>query len=148
MSEINYLIPEPLYSQCLAVFPRACVDIVVRCRGKILLLKRTIEPRKGEWALPGGGISKGWEPKTMASWKLAEEISLKSIEPDMLKLLCVVSYVHPNRHDICITYGLELAEYPQLHLDFQHSECGWFEPDQLPETTFENAREQIASLIQ
>ncbi len=39
--------------------PRACVDIVIKSKEGILLIKREIEPYKGKYSLPGGGIKFG-----------------------------------------------------------------------------------------
>ncbi len=36
--------------------PRVCVDIVIKDKRGVLLIKRSIEPEKSKWHLPGGTI--------------------------------------------------------------------------------------------
>lgn len=39
--------------------PRLCVDIILQTNKGILLTKRSIEPYKGMWHIPGGTVLKG-----------------------------------------------------------------------------------------
>lgn len=138
------MIPTKLYNQCLAVMPRVCVDIVLRQGHKVLLLKRIIEPCKGEWCLPGGGIDRGVSPEDMAITKLFEELGIRlvvGISP--LELICVDDIVHPMRHDICITYKVRLNREVPIRLDYQHNEYGWFDIDQLPTPMSDVDKRQI-----
>lgn len=138
------MIPEPLYSQCLAVMPRACVDIVLRRNNKVLLLRRAIEPCKGQWCLPGGGIEWGISPKDMAIRKLFEELGIKLVAGVFnLELICVEDIAFPMRHDIGITYKVKINNEIPIKLDYQHSESGWFEIDQLPEPIEDCSKRQI-----
>lgn len=52
--------------------PIPSVDLLVKCPDGILLGKRTNEPAKGEWFVPGGRIQKG-EPLREAVHRIAEE---------------------------------------------------------------------------
>lgn len=51
---------------------------------QILLIKRLIEPFKGEWALPGGFILENETLQEAAYRELAEETSLKNVYLEQL----------------------------------------------------------------
>ena len=59
--------------------PIPVVACIVEKRGKLLLIKRGIEPKKGSWALPGGFVEFNETPLIAAQRELKEETSLKSI---------------------------------------------------------------------
>ena len=49
-------IPDELYAKIHESMPIICVDCVVACDNKILLVKRKREPMKGSWWFPGGRL--------------------------------------------------------------------------------------------
>ncbi|MEO0266275.1 MAG: NUDIX hydrolase [candidate division WOR-3 bacterium] len=51
--------------------------VVFNKNSEVLLIKRKVEPAKGEWALPSGFIELHEEPDTAARRELAEETGLK-----------------------------------------------------------------------
>jgi len=63
---INYLNPVPVV---------AC--LVSDAKGKLLLMKRGVEPCKGKWALPGGFIELDESPEQAGKRELYEETGLK-----------------------------------------------------------------------
>ena len=68
--------------------PIPIVAIVVRDNGKILLVKRGIEPEKGRWTLPGGYVDDDESPEEAAKRELKEETNLDS---DEMRLITMVS---------------------------------------------------------
>jgi 8-oxo-dGTP diphosphatase len=72
--------------------PELVVDIVIKTRRGVVLVKRKNEPFRGRWALPGGFVDYG-EKVEDAAWREAEEeTGLK------LKLRGLVGiYSDPNR---------------------------------------------------
>lgn len=126
-------IPEELYQQIIEVMARPCVDIVAKCNGEVLLLKRRIEPLKGFWALPGGMVNKGESLKDAVIRKIDEELGLKVVASD-LHLAGVANFVHMFRHDICLTYVALFKEKPtEIILDYQHREYRWVSFNELGE---------------
>jgi colanic acid biosynthesis protein WcaH len=69
-------IPNDDYSRILAWLPILCVDCVITCEGKCLLLRRTNEPAIGQYWFPGGRINKNETIKDAALRKAWEEIGL------------------------------------------------------------------------
>lgn len=124
-------IPSELYSEILRVFPRACVDAVICCQNKVLLLKRIIKPDKGLWAIVGGRVFKEETVIQAVQREILEELGL-IIDTDTIRLVGVVDCFHKTRHDISITYALVLENFPKIKIDYQHSEYKWFDVNSLP----------------
>ncbi|MEA3507148.1 MAG: NUDIX domain-containing protein [Elusimicrobiota bacterium] len=78
---INYLNPVP------------AVACIVRERGKILLVKRGVEPQKGKWSLPAGFMELGETPRQAVLRELKEETS---IEGEIKELIDV--YAQPSEN--------------------------------------------------
>lgn len=59
--------------------------VVLEKDGKILLLKRKVEPEMGKWCLPGGHIDFGETPEETVKREVKEETGL---DADDFKLIC------------------------------------------------------------
>lgn len=71
------LIEEKLYETIRQSFPIPCVDIVVVDNDeKILMLKRSNDPAKGEWWFPGGRVHFNETRPDAVNRKLKEECGL------------------------------------------------------------------------
>ena len=66
------LCERPIYENPI---PATCL-VVVNGRNQILLVKRDVSPKKGQWCLPGGFIELGEAPEQGALRELAEETGL------------------------------------------------------------------------
>jgi 8-oxo-dGTP diphosphatase len=72
--------------------PELVVDIVIKTRRGVVLVKRKNEPFRGRWALPGGFVDYGEKVEDAALREAEEETGLK------LKLRGLVGiYSDPNR---------------------------------------------------
>ena len=72
------MIPSELYRQIVDVLPILCVDIVIEDGGRYLLVKRTNEPLKGQWWVPGGRVLKGETIAEAAARKAREELGIEA----------------------------------------------------------------------
>jgi 8-oxo-dGTP diphosphatase len=113
-----------LREKILEVFPRPCVDIVLKKGDTVFLARRAIEPNKGTWAIPGGEVNKGERQINACQRKALQETGLE-IPPDSFQFAIVVDWFLPERHDICNTYTVEVEDDQEIKLDFQHSEYRW-----------------------
>ncbi len=64
----------------------SCSAIVID-RGKVLMVKRNIEPHKGTWMFPSGFINYGEHPKETALRELHEETGLEAKNAELLDIL-------------------------------------------------------------
>ena len=53
------------------------MNVVVLWEGRVVLIRRGIEPYKGSWALPGGFVTYGEEPTVAAVREVREETGLE-----------------------------------------------------------------------
>jgi 8-oxo-dGTP diphosphatase len=84
--------------------PRLAVDIVIEFfDGEIVLIRRGVEPFKGKWAIPGGGVELGETVEQAALRETKEETGL---DVRLDRVLGV--YSDPNRdprgHTVSIVY--------------------------------------------
>jgi 8-oxo-dGTP diphosphatase len=64
-------------SNAYPVVPRIGVGAIIVKEGKVLLVKRGIEPSKGLWAIPGGTLKLGETLQECAAREILEETGIK-----------------------------------------------------------------------
>lgn len=105
------------------------VDALVIHKGKILLIKRGVEPEKGKWGLPGGYV--GWDESAEEAVvrELKEETGLQA---KSIRFLTVQS--SPTRHPkqvITIAFRIDV-DSENIKSGDDAVDIGWFKLDQLP----------------
>ncbi len=121
--------PRLVCSACDFVFyldPKVVACNIVEVDGKIVLLKRDIEPQKGKWVIPGGYVDRGEEVKAAAVRETEEECGLKT---RIQRLLGVYSYT--GKIPVVVVY---VAQYlaGELVPGDETAEAGLFSGDQIP----------------
>jgi len=140
---------ERLYcSKCGKIYyenPTPVVAVVARDdEGKILLIKRKIEPRKGEWALPSGFMELEESPIEAALRELAEETGLKGKSKKLIG-------VYPNNSEIhgylvTIIYEVEIMG-GKLRAGDDAEEAEFFAVNQIPLLAFQSHREALGEVL-
>lgn len=93
------------------VNPAACVDLIVRYNGGIVLIKRRHEPFEGYWALPGGYLENGKETLEQAAVReLFEETGLRT-SPEELTLIGAYSDPKRDPRGHVISHAYEVRKY-------------------------------------
>ncbi|GIW13601.1 MAG: NUDIX hydrolase [Tepidiforma sp.] len=111
---VHYLNPRPV----AGVIP-------VREDGRLLLVRRTIEPRAGTWVFPGGYMDLGETAEEAAARETLEEAQLEVAD---LRLVGVFTRTGPGI--VVIVYeGRALGEGAPGH---ETSEVRWFAPAEIP----------------
>ncbi len=105
----------------------------------MLLIKRTLEPFRGTWALPGGLVKDDESLEQAVERELEEEtgVSINYLEQ-------LYSFGEPerdprNRVVSVAYYGLVKPEAFQLTTSNEASEVRWFDTKQLPSLAFDHA---------
>ena len=84
--------------------PRACVDLVFETPEGILLTRRAINPYKGKWPLPGGGIRFGEKVEEAVKRIAKEELDLEIQSIKMLGFTETPKEKDPDRHSVSIVF--------------------------------------------
>ena len=107
--------------------PKIAVGTIIRMPdGRIVLVKRAIEPGYGKWVFPGGYVDRG-EEITLAAVREAREES--GLDVELEHLINIYSYA--GRTPIIVVYA---ATYLRgtLVVDDEGLEARAFEPDEIP----------------
>jgi colanic acid biosynthesis protein WcaH len=144
-------IPDEEWETIVRNVPIVSVDLVVECPDGIVLGKRSNEPAKGEWFVPGGRVHKG-ETRREAVHRVAEEEL--GISAEIVESLGAFEHCYDTsdidgvgtKHYLANGFVVETEER-RIQRDDQHSEIRAFEsaPDSLHPyiQTYTNTSETI-----
>ena len=108
--------------------PKIAVGTIIRIgdSGRIVLVKRAIEPGYGKWVFPGGYVDRGEEVMMAAIREAKEEAGL---DVQIERLIGIYSYA--GRTPIIIVYAATVVG-GELAVDDEGLEAHWFEPSAIP----------------
>lgn len=123
-------IPDDLYYQIVNVMPIPCIDLLVKNKqGKYLLCRRTSEPLKDTWYMPGSRLIKGETISNAVKRISRKELGIRAI---FNKVLCVynayydVGYFGIASHTLTVVVEAE-PKSERIKLDNSHSEYKWMD---------------------
>ena len=108
--------------------------------GKILLVRRSVDPEQGKWTFPAGFVDAGEDPKIAAKRECLEETGLDIKTIGLHDV--IAGREHPRGADIVIIYcgvvtGGELSAQDDVDaVDF-------FGPEEIPPLAFEATRKVV-----
>jgi len=109
--------------------PAALVLAQIFAKGRILLIRRGIEPYRGKWAPPGGFVEHGESPEDAAIREVREEVQIE-LEPGQLLPHSVILLPAMNQtyhvFTACLARMLPGRATPPESID-----VGWFSKDEL-----------------
>ena len=108
-----------------------CVGVLALHEGKVLLVKRAVEPYKGYWDIPGGFLESLEHPEAGAEREFLEETGLR-IHPTEILGFFMDTYGPDEEPTLNICYLAELAGGSGKP-GSDAVELGWFPLDALPE---------------
>ncbi len=128
-------ISEGLFREIHRLMPIVCVDAVVYHRGKILLLKRAIEPEAGRWYFPGGRMVKGECPARAVKRIVLSETDLAVHIERPLGFENAVYEADPfghgeHTHTVNLVYLAlpdDPSQEPAVKLDGNHTDYIWWD---------------------
>ncbi len=129
--------------------PKVAVIGMVTWRDRLLLVRRGVEPMKGQWSLPGGFMDAGEMPDAALSRELREEVGLQ-VEVKRLVGIFPMTGAGVTNQGIVLAYAVQADadEQPLLVSDDDVVDAGWFTADELPEElAFESTQSLVAAWL-
>jgi 8-oxo-dGTP diphosphatase len=126
--------------------PKVAVIAQVEQAGRVLLVRRAVNPAKGLWALPGGYMDAGEMPEAALRREVLEEVGLAVTVERLLAIYPMVNGSGPSQGIVLAYRAVPLDGATELTPQDDVSEAGWFGPDALPaELAFESTKTQLAA---
>lgn len=126
----------PLYENPI---PAACV-IAFDPANRLLLVKRSVEPKRGFWSLPGGYMELGETPEETALRELREETGLIGRIDRILDADSNPSSIY---HTVALICYLVRDLQGRLTPGDDADDAGFFHPESLPDLAFNSHRKFI-----
>ncbi|HSF82535.1 MAG TPA: NUDIX hydrolase [Anaerolineales bacterium] len=131
----------PVCPACGWVFfpdPKVAVAVLVEQDAKVLLVRRSIDPKRGCWTLPAGFLDAGEHPAQAAERECLEETGLKVQVSELIDVLS--GQEHPRGAHIILFYRADIISgtlFPNDDVD----RAAFFALDSLPQLAFESTRQ-------
>lgn len=124
---------------------KPCAGALVEEEGRLLLVKRAIEPYLGHWDIPGGFLEVDEHPRTGAIREVREETGL-AVEPTSLFGIYLGRYSYGDAGEYCLNiYYSAHVVGGQERPDDDAAEVAWFSAGHLPQDiAFVHARQVLA----
>jgi ADP-ribose pyrophosphatase YjhB (NUDIX family) len=120
--------------------PKVAAAALVERDGRLLLVRRTNNPARGQWTLPAGFVDADEDPQAAAARECLEETGL---EVRVTRLLDVIAgREHPRGASIVIVYLAE-AVGGDLKAGDDADEVAFFPADDLPALAFRATRQAV-----
>ena len=126
----------PLYENPV---PATCLVVLDTAR-QVLLVRRSVAPRIGQWCLPGGFMELGETPEAAALRELTEETGLSGAIDCLLGVAATPNAIY----DTVLMLGYRVRQFDgQPQADDDADAIGWFDPATLPPIAFDSHRHFI-----
>jgi phosphoribosylformylglycinamidine cyclo-ligase len=122
----------------------AAAGIVVDARGRVLLVKRALDPCRGEWALPAGYQEVDEEPACTVAREVREEAGVEVEVAELFDLFLVPA---PARKPTTLAVYLCRSLGEDARAGDDALEAAWFPLDELPERVAFDNRVRILSRL-
>lgn len=121
--------------------PKVAAAVLIRQEDQVLLVRRSMQPKRGKWTLPAGFVDADEDPAEAAVREVFEETRLV-VEIDEL-LDVIFGKEHPNGASIVILYTAKIKG-GRLQADDDVDAAEFFELDDLPPLAFEATQKALA----
>jgi ADP-ribose pyrophosphatase YjhB (NUDIX family) len=138
----------PICPRCGAIHwidPKLAAGCLIVREGRVLLVKRAIEPGYGTWVFPGGHVDRGETVEEAALRETREEAGVEAALDGLLGL-----YSYPGRPVVVAVFrGHLLPGSPEATAKDETLEVGWFTPDEVDTLTlgFRSSVEALGTLF-
>lgn len=136
--------PRPTCSRCgFVVFadPKVAASVLIARDGRLLLVRRSIDPARGLWCFPGGYVDYGEDPAHAAARECMEETGLDVHD------VCLLDVAF-NGTTIVISYTAAVAADAEPVPGDDADAAGWFALADLPPLAFWTMERAIEAWLQ
>jgi len=120
--------------------PKVAAAVYVDQGGKVLLVRRAIEPARGLWSLPAGFVDAGEDPARAAERECLEETGLQVAVVDLITVL--FGREHQRGAHIIIFYRANVIS-GELAPGDDVDQAAFFARDDLPPLAFSTTRQVL-----
>ena len=123
----------PVCKECGRVVyydPKVAATCVVEREGKVLMIRRAVQPGIGLWSVPGGYVDRGEVVEEAAAREVLEETGLE-VEVEHL-----VGLFSERGHPVIVAAFAARETGGVLNAGQETSEVGFFPPSELPQLAF------------
>ena len=113
--------------------PKVAAGVLILNEGKVLLIRRTVDPYLGSWSIPAGFVNAYEDPRAAALRECMEETGL-SVELDGLFDM-LTGREHPRGSDILLIFKAHVVGGTLAAAD-DADRAEWFSLDELPPLAF------------
>ncbi len=113
--------------------PRVGVGAIVLHDGKILLVKRGVEPGKGLWAIPGGTLRLGETLQACAGREILEETGVTVAVGECIYVFDLIQHDEAGKikfHFVVVDFAALYVEGEPKGADDAEA-AGWFSPEEM-----------------
>jgi len=123
--------------------PKVGVGVMVVLDGRILLVRRRMNPERGKWSIPAGFLDHGENPELTAVREVKEETNLDVVITGLVDL-----FYNPPAEGGATLFVLYRAELRggEIRAGDDADDARFFVLDGLPELAFTSTREAITLL--
>lgn len=122
----EYISPD-VFAKFLQKLPQVSVELLVEQDGELLLVRRTNQPAKGEWFVPGARLFKGESFKQAVHRIARDELGIRV---DIISQVGTFNHFWEasafesvsQTHTVNIVYHVQPKEDASINLDEQHSD--------------------------
>jgi thiamine-phosphate pyrophosphorylase len=123
----------------------ATAAVVINEKHEVLLVKRTVEPKAGQWCLPGGFVEMGESPEDGCLRELKEETGLDGEIQQWAGNILSTSPVY--QWVIVMGYSIKNVR-GQLRAGDDCSEAIFFNPETMPPIAFQSHRQILKNVLE
>jgi ADP-ribose pyrophosphatase len=123
--------------------PKVAAGVLVIQVGKVLLVRRTMEPYAGLWSIPAGFMNAYEDPARAAERECVEETRLVVQAGELFEMLN--GREHPRGADILLVYRATIVG-GELQAADDADRAGWFPLTDLPPLAFKSTQHILAHL--
>ncbi len=129
--------------------PKVAVIGLITSAEHVLLIRRGVDPGKGQWALPGGYMDAGEMPQEALHREILEEVGLEVVIDRLLG-------IYPMATSSRVAGGIVIAylatpvgdELPLVERNDDVDDAAWFASGELPdEVAFSSSRDLVGQWL-